>query len=60
MLHALDKHGGLRSAQQALDVLQTSAEAHAAHARPAAIALGALCELVCVLGALAGQSPPLA
>jgi hypothetical protein len=60
VLHLLDDPGRLRPTQQAAHVAQARAEAHAAHAHAAPEAVGALHELVRVLGALAVQRAPLA
>lgn len=60
MLHFLHNGRRLWPPQQALDVAQASAKAHAAHTRPTAKALRTLDKLVGVLGALAVEGAPLA
>ena len=60
MLHLLYKACGLRPPEQAAHIAQPGAKAHATHADATPKALGALHELVCVLGPLPVQGPPFA
>ncbi len=60
VLHFLDKACGLRPPEQAAHIAQPSAKAHAAHTDATPKALGALHELVCILGPLPIQGSPFA
>ena len=56
VLHLLHQEGRFRPPQQPLHIPHASAEAHSADAHPASEAVGALHELVCVLGTLPAQA----